>query len=262
MAAVIEVVQLGRAARSEASVKIRQPLPGILVYSRDPGTMEAVVRMKDQITDELNVKDVAPLVDLGDVVTYNIRPNLSLLGPKYGKQLGAIRSALVAEDSALVASRVSSSQPIVLTIIDGSQVSLEPEEVLVDLKKQDGYAAAQGPTATVVLDTALTPELLQEGLARDFVRGVQDARKSAGYRIEDRILTTYEADPEVVAALEIHRNYVMTETLSDELAGTTSIGVSDAVESLSAHDKNGYWQDQITVGQHHVRVALRRVDQD
>ncbi|MFL5760853.1 MAG: isoleucine--tRNA ligase [Thermomicrobiales bacterium] len=262
MAAVLEVVQLGRAARSEVGVKVRQPLPGILVYSRDPATMDAVVRMKDQITDELNVKDVEPLVDLGEVVTYSIRPNLSLLGPKYGKQLGAIRAALANLDAALVASNVAAGQSIELTLPDGTQAVLEPDEVLVDLKKQAGYAAAQGPTATVVLDTELTPELVQEGLARDFVRGVQDARKSAGYRIEDRIIATYEADPEVVAALDAHRDYVMTETLADELSGTTSVGFSDAVEPLAAHDRNGFWQDQITVGRHQVRIGLRQVNHE
>jgi isoleucyl-tRNA synthetase len=262
MAAVLEIVQLGRAARSEAGVKVRQPLPGILVYSRDLATMEAIVRMKEQITDELNIKDVAPLVDLGEVVTHSIRPNLSLLGPKYGKRLGAIRAALASEESVSVASRVSACQQVDLVLPDGTKVSLEPEEILVDLKKEEGYAAAQGPTATVVLDTALTPELMQEGLARDFVRGVQDARKSAGYRIEDRIVVNYEADPEVVAALDPYRDYVMSETLADELSGTTSVGVSDAVEPLGTHDRNGYWQDQISVGRHQVRISLRQVDRE
>jgi isoleucyl-tRNA synthetase len=262
MAAVLEIVQLGRAARSEASVKVRQPLPGILVYSRDPATMEAIVRMKDQITDELNIKNVAPLVDLGEVVTYSIRPNLSLLGPKYGKMLGAIRTALASEEPTSVASRVSACQPIDLLLPDGAKISLEPEEVLVDLQKEEGYAAAQGPTATVVLDTALTPELIQEGLTRDFVRGVQDARKSADYRIEDRIVVNFEADPEVVAALDPFRDYVMSETLAEELTGTTSVGVSDAVEPLGTHDRNGYWQDQISVGRHQVRISLRQVDRE
>ena len=258
MAAVIEVVRLGRAARTEAGVKVRQPLPGILVYSREPETMDAVVRLKDQVTDELNIKDVAPLVDLGEVVTYSIRPNLALLGPKYGKQLGSIRAKLAAEDPATVAGRVSAGELIVLTLDEGAEVSLEPSEILVDLKKQEGFAAAQGTLATVVLDTALTPELVQEGLARDFVRGVQDARKSAGYRIEDRIKVNYEADPEVADALHEHRDYVVAETLADELNGVTTVGLSDVVAPVGVHDQNGFWQDQITVGRHQVRIGLRR----
>jgi isoleucyl-tRNA synthetase len=260
MAAVLEVVRLGRAARTEAGVKVRQPLPGILVYSREPETMEAVVRLKDQVTDELNIKDVAPLVDLGEVVTYSIRPNLALLGPKYGKQLGSIRTKLAEEDATSVAARVSAGESVVLRLENGTEVALEPVEILVDLKKQEGYAAAQGSLATVVLDTALTPELVQEGLARDFVRGVQDARKSAGYRIEDRIKVTFEADPEVADALHAHREYVVTETLADELSGTSTVGLSDVVSPIGVHDQNGYWQDQITVGRHQVRIALRQTN--
>ncbi len=94
MAVVLEVVGLGRAARSEANVKVRQPLPALLVYARDPRTMSALRRLEDQVKDELNIKAIEPLTELGEVVSYDIRPNLSLLGPKYGKRLGAIRQAL------------------------------------------------------------------------------------------------------------------------------------------------------------------------
>ncbi len=229
MAAVLEVVQLARSARSEAGIKVRQPLPGILVYSRDPAVMEAVVRLKDQVTDELNIKDVSPLTELGEVVSYDIRPNLSVLGPKYGRRLNAIRQQLAAQDPTAVAECVGAGQTLPLLLDDGSTVTLEPAELLVDLRKRPGYAAAQGPTATVVLDTSLTPELIQEGLARDFVRGVQDARKSAGYRVEDRISISFVADPEVVAALAAHDGYVAAETLADTVDSTAATGLSDVV---------------------------------
>src|SRR5699024_3289986 len=94
MSAVLAVVKLGRAARSEANIKVRQPLPAILVHTPDPADAEAVVRLKNQILDELNVKDVRALTDLGGVLDYEVKPNLPLLGPKYGKKLGAIRGAL------------------------------------------------------------------------------------------------------------------------------------------------------------------------
>src|SRR5699024_3640821 len=89
MSAVLAVVKLGRAARSEANIKVRQPLPAILVHTPDPADAEAVVRLKSQILDELNVKDVRALTLLGDVLAYEIKPNLPVLGPKYGKQIGA-----------------------------------------------------------------------------------------------------------------------------------------------------------------------------
>ncbi|MDP9364647.1 MAG: isoleucine--tRNA ligase [Chloroflexota bacterium] len=266
MAAVLEVVGVGRAARAESQVKVRQPLPAILVYAREPTTMEAVVRLQDQVLDELNVKAVRPLTEahLGDVLSYDIRPNLSLLGPKYGKRLGRIRQALSREEPASVAARVGAKQPVDLLLDDGSRVGLEPSEILVDLKKRAGYAAAQGATTTVVLDTSLTPDLIQEGLARDFVRGVQDARKNAGYRIEDTIAVAYDADPEVIAALEANEPYVCAETLAVRLDRHEAVGFSDAVEPESvegpggATDADGAYRDQITVGRHHVRIALRR----
>ncbi len=264
MAAVIEVVSVGRAARTEAGVKVRQPLPAVLVASRDPATMAAIVRFKDQILDELNVKDVLPLTDRDGVVSYDIRPNLKLLGPKYGKRLGALRQALESAPPSSVAASVEAGEPITLLLNDGSSVELEPSEILVDLRKRAGYAAAQGPSTTVALDTSLTPELIQEGLARDFVRGVQDARKNAAYRIEQTIGVSYEADPEVIAAITAHDPYVRAEILAVRLDPQGETGFSDAIESepFAETDESargdGAFHDQISVGPHQVRVSLRR----
>ncbi|MGI8477694.1 MAG: isoleucine--tRNA ligase [Thermomicrobiales bacterium] len=264
MAAVLEVVKLGRAARSEAAVKVRQPLPAVLVYSRDPSVMEAVVRLRDLVLDELNVKDVAPLVELGGVVAYEIRPKLSLLGPKYGKRLGEIRQALAALDPVAVAERVNAGNGVELALADGSSLTLTPDEILVDLTKRAGYAAAQGSLATFLLDTALTPELIEDGVARDFVRGVQDARKNAGFRVEDRIAIEFEADPEVVSAIERFAAYVAAETLAETVEAREVAGASDQVEPELVEgpggisDANGRFQDQIEAGGHQVRIALRR----
>jgi isoleucyl-tRNA synthetase len=264
MAAVLEVVRLGRAARGEANVKVRQPLPAVLIHSREPGLVAAVDRLQDQLLDELNVKEARPLVELGDVVSYDIRPKLPVLGPKYGKRLGAIRAALAEVPAARVAELVRNGATVELMLPDGEQIELHSDEILVDLVKRAGYAAAQGPRATVVLDTALSPELINEGLARDFVRGVQDTRKSAGYRIQDRIEIEFSADPEVMAALEQHAEYVSAETLAESVTAREVVGASDQLEPeavegpLGAKDSSGRYLDQIEVGGHHVRIALRR----
>ncbi len=244
MAAVLEVVRLGRSARTEAGVKVRQPLAGIKVYAREQSFMDAVLTLDDQVLDELNIKKVEPLTDLGDVVTYDVKPNLALLGPKYGKQLGAIRQALLAADATTVAETVKDG-PYALTLADGSTVSLEPAEVLVDLKKAPGYAAAQGPNSTVVLDTDLTPELIAEGLVRDFIRGVQDARKDAGLRIEDRVTLTYEATDGVADALAGGAETVKTETLATSLTGGGATGAHTAT---------------IKVGDASVTIGLTKAD--
>src|SRR5699024_7051450 len=118
--------------------------------------------LKDQILSELNVKDVRALTELGDVLAYNFKPNLPVLGPKYGKQLGSIRGALGQLDADDVAAKVNADQNIALTLKDGSTVELLPEEILVNLTKKEGFAAAQSAEATIVLDTDLTPELIAE----------------------------------------------------------------------------------------------------
>src|SRR5205814_8329455 len=133
-------------------------------------------------------------------------------------RLYAVEGGLATLDPAAVAARVEAGQPVDVPTGDGPE-TLQPSDLLVDLVKLPGYAAAQSPGATVVLDTSLTPELIAEGLARDFVRGVQDARKQAGYRIEDTIRIVYVADPEVAAAIAAHRDQVMSETLAIELRG-------------------------------------------
>ncbi|MFM9107467.1 MAG: isoleucine--tRNA ligase [Chloroflexota bacterium] len=262
MSAVLAAVSLGHAARQAGQVKVRQPLPAMLVHTRTPQQMDALFRLQDQVLDELNIKALLPLTDPGEVVAYDIRPNLPLLGPRYGKQLGAVRHALAAAPAAEVARAVAAGESVSLALPDGSSVSLLPEEILVDMLRQEGFAAAQHDGMTVVLDTALTPDLLREGLARDFVRAIQDARKSAGFRIEDRIEVGFVADPEVAEAVAAHRDSVMAETLAVDLEVREQSGWSDALEPASVAGPgggiaDGVYIDQVPVGQHQVRIALR-----
>jgi isoleucyl-tRNA synthetase len=218
MAAVLTVVRLGRSARAEANIKVRQPLPAILVHTADPGGAESVVRLKDQIVEELNVKDVRALSDLGDVVTHEIQPNLPVLGPKYGRQLGSIRKAISDSNAVDIALQVESGNPIPLILADGSVVELDPTELLVNLRKKEGFAAAQNADATVVLDTTLTPELLQEGIARDVVRAIQDARKQRELNIEDTIDVEYSTQDRALAvAIDTFREYISREVLATRL---------------------------------------------
>ena len=217
MSAVLAVVKLGRAARSEANIKVRQPLPAILVHTPNPADAEAVVRLKDQIVDELNVKDVRALTELGDVLAYDVKPNLPLLGPKYGKQLGAIRGALGNMDADSIAANVNTGKNVSLSLKDGSIIELLPEEVIVSLRKKEGFAAAQSVEATVVLDTELTPELIAEGQARDVVRAIQDLRRQLELNIDDRIKVRYEVGGDMADAIASHRDWIATEVLATSL---------------------------------------------
>jgi isoleucyl-tRNA synthetase len=217
MAAVLRVVRLGRAARSEANLKVRQPLPAVLIHTQDPRDADAVVRLKEQILDELNVKDVRALEELSDVVSWDARPNLPILGPKYGKALGAVRKALATLDPTDVADAVNSGNGVAIGKVHGDEVVLEPTEVLLSLRKREGYAAAQGEGATVALDTELSEELIREGMARDFVRGVQDARKRMDLRIEQKIALRYTSSDNVAVALTDNENFIAREVLADSL---------------------------------------------
>ncbi|MDQ2652426.1 MAG: class I tRNA ligase family protein, partial [Chloroflexota bacterium] len=263
MDAVLEVVGAGHAARQEAAVKVRQPLPALLVYARDPSVIGSVLKLQEQVLDELNIKAVTPLADPGQYVTYDIRPNLRVLGPRLGKQVNAVRAALSAADPAQIAAQVEAGQSITLNA-GGSDVTLEPSDILVDLVKLPGYAVAQGPRTTVILDTTLTPDLIAEGIVRDVVRGIQDARKQAEYRIEDTIEISYVADPEIAAAIEAYRDYVMNETLAVSLTGRAVSGASDAVESdqleaAEGHTQaNGSFLAHVEVGGRAVHASLRR----
>jgi isoleucyl-tRNA synthetase len=261
MDAVLEVVGAGHAARQEAAIKVRQPLPALLVHARESAMLESVLRLQDQVLDELNVKSLQPMADPGQYVSYTIQPNLRALGPRLGKRVNAVREALAAHDAAEVAALVRSGSVISLDTPEG-QVILEPSDILVDAVRLPGYAAAQGPRSTVVLDTTLTPALIEEGLARDFVRGIQDARKQAGFQIDDTIEIRFVADPEVSHSIETHRRYVMTETLATLLVGESVAGASDAVEPEATEGPGGSLQldgrfdDQIVVGDHHVRISV------
>ncbi|MCA9859757.1 MAG: isoleucine--tRNA ligase [Thermomicrobiales bacterium] len=247
MAVAMEIVALGRSARSESNLKVRQPLAGILVYTRDADSYAAAEALQDLILDELNIKSIAPLEELGEVVSYGIRPNLSVLGPRLGRQLGEVRGLLTSMDPAAVAQAVNAGNSVELTLKDGWTVALEPQEILVDLVKRPGYAAAQGEIGTIVLDTEITEELLHEGIARDFVRGVQDARKSAGYQIDDRIEIAYTAPAAVAAAIEAFGGLIQNETLAESL------------QSGEASSGNGSHTAAIEAGGQPVAIALRPV---
>ncbi|MGH2369880.1 MAG: DUF5915 domain-containing protein, partial [Chloroflexota bacterium] len=244
MAALLAAVGLGRAARTKASAKVRQPLPAVLVWARDPAVLDAVERMQDQLLDELNVKRFERVEQPELYASYDVRPNLPLLGPKYGRQVGAIRQALAAADAGDLARAVRAGASVTLEA-GGERFELAPEELLVDVKEREGFNVAESRDLLVALDATLTPALIAEGLARDFVRGVQDARKEAGLRIEDTIRLLYAAAAEPAAAIEAHAEYIKGETLAPDLRSGNPTG--------EAH------QAEVRLGKDRVRIGLTRV---
>ena len=210
---VQRVVGLGRAARNSSGVRVRQPLSRLLVRVSDEAFAAFIVRHEAQILEELNVKTVQMLAPDAELVSYRIKPNLPRIGKRFGKRVPAIREALAAADGSAIAAAVAAGRTFDVEAA-GEAIAFEPEDVLVESTSAEGYACAEEGGYLVGLDTSLTEALEREGLARELVRTVQEARKQAGLDVSDRITLRIDGTPEVAAALEAHRGYVMEETLA------------------------------------------------
>jgi isoleucyl-tRNA synthetase len=211
------VVALGRAARAASGQRVRQPLGRLLVRVPDDAAAAAVRGHAEQILEELNVKALEFIARDAELVSYRIRPNLPRLGKRYGKRIPAIRAACAACDGAAVAAAVAAGRPFTLDA-GGEPLQLEPEDVLVETSAAEGYASAEDEGYLVALDTRLDDALLREGLARELVRTVQDARKQADLNIADRIRLRIEGSAGVQAALAQYRDFIMAETLATDWA--------------------------------------------
>ena len=210
---VQRVVGLGRAARNSSGVRVRQPLSRLLVRTPDEASAAFVARHEAQILEELNVKAVEMLAPDAELVSYRIKPNLPRIGRRFGKRVPAVRDALAAADGSAIAAAVAAGRAFDVDVA-GETVAFEPEDVLVETTSAEGYSSAEEGGYLVGLDTTLTEVLEREGLARELVRTVQEARKQAGLDVSDRITLRIEGTPEVAAALDAHRDYVMEETLA------------------------------------------------
>jgi isoleucyl-tRNA synthetase len=178
----------------------------------DEEASRAVLRNSEQLREELNVKSVVVLPRDAKFVTYRIKPNLPVVGKRYGKLIPAIRQALSQLAGNEVATKVARGETLTLEVA-GQIVELEPGALLVETTAAEGFACAEDGGYLVGLDTTLTDELLLEGLARELVHTVQEARKQAGLEVSDRIVLDIEGNEAVMAALSAHRDYIGGETL-------------------------------------------------
>jgi len=216
MSALQRVVELGRAARAAAKVKTRQPLPEVLVRVRSREELAGLKRLEDQLLEELNVKKVSYLDVTDEFVEYEVKPNLPLLGKRLGKLVPALRKALSEVDGKEIARNVREGRETVLSL-NGEPHPFEPEAFLLDAKSPEGYAALEERGYLAALNTQLTPELVQEGLARDVIRLVQNARKNAGLEVSDTIRLSLEAEGELREALLTHLSTLKNEVLAEEV---------------------------------------------
>lgn len=245
MALVMKLASVGHAARNKANRKVRQPLAEAAFSVGTAEEMRVVETYADLLEDELNVKKVRVLDTTAEAVAYSLNPLPKQLGQKYGSKFPAIRKALLEMDAESAAKKLLAGQSLEVQV-DGETFTILPEEVEVRATAREGFAVASEGAYLAALVTDLTPELVKEGLAREFVRRVQDLRKQADLDISDRIRLYYTATPLLTDAVQEFSNYIKTETLCLEMVNSTP------EENLPATQDNFDGQE--------VSIALKRVE--
>jgi isoleucyl-tRNA synthetase len=212
-----EIASLGRAARMENKLKVRQPLASVQVIlsaAEHQGWLEA---HDELLREELNVKEIHYIRESEKYITYLVQPNFKRLGPRVGKLLPAVKQTLGQAHGATLLAELSATGKVTLSI-SGENIELDNEDIQVRLQAKPGWAAAQGSGVVVVLNTELTPELIAEGYAKDLVRLIQDRRKALNLDYTDRITVELTSDnAELLSALQANQAYVAGETLAKQL---------------------------------------------
>ena len=213
MKELLEIVVLGRACRNTANIKNRQPI----------GTMFVKAEQKmdkfytDIIADELNVKEVKFADDVESFISYSFKPQLRTVGPKYGKLLGGIRQALTDIDGSKAMADLKANGVLVLDI-DGNKVELTEEDLLIETAQTEGYVTESDGETSVVLDTNLTEELLEEGFVREIISKVQTMRKEAGFEVMDKIRIFVKDNDKIMNLMNSHAEEIKAEVLAQDIA--------------------------------------------
>ena len=217
MEELLKIVVLGRAARNTANIKNRQPI-GTMYVKADKEMGEFYT---DIIADELNVKEVKFASDVESFISYSFKPQLRTVGPKYGKLLNGIRKAL-SEINGTEAMNELRSTGLLTLDIDGNKAELSEEDLLIETAQTEGYVTEADGDISVVLDTNLTPELIEEGFVREIVSKVQTMRKEAGFEVMDKIHIYAKDNDKILELMKNHKEEIMSEVLAEDMTlGTT-----------------------------------------
>jgi isoleucyl-tRNA synthetase len=215
MGTAMAVVSLGHAARADSRIRVRQPL-AMAVVACPPEAAAAVDGLADLVADELNVKAIRLITDPGDLVEVTVKPNYRTLGPRFGPRMPEVAAAVAALRGAETVRTLDAGEPVSL-MVNGSVEALGPDDLLREARPSAGYAVAQEGALAVGLATELTPALRREGLAREVIHAVQNARRAAGLRVEERIRLHLDGSGPLREAVEEHRTHIAAETLASEL---------------------------------------------
>ena len=212
MADLLEIVVMGRAARNTANIKNRQPIGTMYVKSE----FQLSEFYKEIIKDELNIKEVVFKDDIADFISYSFKPQMRTVGPKYGKLLNKIKATLSELDGNKAMAELKSTGELKLDI-DGQEIVLLEEDLLIDMAQMEGYVSESDHTITVVLDTNLTPELIEEGFVRELVSKIQTMRKEAGFEVMDKIRVYAKDNDKIVSIMKNHGDEIKSEVLAEEI---------------------------------------------
>ena len=218
---VLDAVVMGRACRNEAAIKNRQPISRM--YIKADFTLSEFYQ--EIIEDELNVKEVVFTDDVRDFTSYTFKPQLRTVGPKYGKQLGGIQKHLAALDGNAAMDELNADGALKFDV-DGVAVELTKDDLLIDMAQKEGYVSQEDNRMTVVLDTNLTPELVEEGFVYEIISKIQTMRKESGFEVTDHIRVSINGNDKLSEIAQKNKEAISSKVLADELTSGMEYGVS------------------------------------
>ncbi len=223
------LVTLGRASRESVQIKVRQPVQKVLIDGKHEELISDLVPL---IKEELNVKEVIFAKSLNEYMDFNLKPNFRVAGPKLGPKVKAFGKALAQLDGSEIAPKIDKGESVTIDL-DGENFELTNELVDVRIEAKEGFTVSMEDNQFVILDTTLTEELINEGFAREFISKIQQMRKNNEYEMMDNIKIFFNGDEEITNAVNIHKDYIMEETLA--------VSIEEAQdEGFETHDLNGH----------------------
>ncbi len=216
---VLKIVVMGRACRNTANIKNRQPIGNMFVQA----PTELDVYFRDIIKEELNVKQVTFTDDVRQFTSYSFKPQMRTVGPKYGRLLNGIKAALAEVDGNAAMDSLNDTGVLKLSV-DGTEVELTKDDLLIDTAQKEGYVSERDNTVAVVLDTALTPELVEEGFVREIISKVQTMRKEAGFEVTDKIFVAAEGNDKITRLMRDHEQEICGEVMANGMKDALADG--------------------------------------
>ena len=241
--ALRRVVELGRSARNKGNLKIRQPLAKLTFTVKNDAIADFIFDQQSVVLDELNIKAITRAEVESELIRYKVKPNLPLLGQKFGKELPAIRNHLNDADGAEVLAEIRSNKSYKMNL-NGESISIGRDDLLIEAESAEGFTSSGDDNVTVGLTIKLTEELVQEGIVRDVIRQVQTMRKNANFAVEDRIIIYGLLEGPVGEAIRSFEGFFKNEVLAVELI---------------EEDQSGEFSDSFQIGDQKIKFGLKRV---